>query len=89
MIAVMKSTVPSLSSVGTLLIAGAAGSAVVLSLAMHGWLVVCHGCQRSKTAITQRLSSAETTRIFNQHKAVVPRAARAAGVAAATGQREP
>ena len=73
-----------MKTVGALLIAGTAGSAVVLSLATQWWLVVCHSCQRSKTAITQRLLPAETTRTFNQ-RAAVPRAGRVAGVAAATG----
>jgi hypothetical protein len=74
--------------VGALLVAVTAGSAVVLSLATQWWLAVCHSCQRSKTAITQRLLPAETTRTFNQHKAAVPRAGRLAGVAAATGRCE-
>lgn len=75
--------------VGALLIAGTAGSAAALSLATQWWLAVCHSCQRSKTAITQRLLPAETTRAFNQHKAAVPRTGRVACVAAATGRCGP
>lgn len=78
-----------MKTVGALLIAGAAGSAVVQSLATQWWLAVCHSCQRSKTAITQRLLPAKTPRAFNQHKAAVPRAGRVAGVAAATGRCGP
>jgi hypothetical protein len=75
-----------MKTVGALLIAATAGSAMVPSLATQWWLAVCHSCQRSKTAITQRLLLAETTCIFNQHKVAVPRAGRLAGVAAKTGR---
>lgn len=78
-----------MKTVGALLITGTGGSAVVPSLATQWWLAVCHSCQRSKTAITQRLLPAETTCIFNQHKAAVPRAGCLAGVAAATGRGGP
>jgi hypothetical protein len=58
-----------MKTVGTLLIAGTADSAVVLSLATQWWLAVCDRCQRAKAAITQRLLPAETTCTFNQRKA--------------------
>ncbi len=78
-----------MKTVGALLFAGTGGSSVVPSLATQWWLAVCHSCQRSKTAITQRLLPAETTRTFNQHKGAVPRAVHVSGVAVATGRCGP
>jgi hypothetical protein len=77
-----------MKTIGALLIAATAGLAMALSLATRCWFAVCLRCQMSKTALTQRLLLAETTRTFNEHKVAVPRAGRLAGVAAKTGRCE-
>jgi hypothetical protein len=85
-IVAVKSIVPFLNPVGAPLMVGAASSTVVLILATAGRLIVCHSRQRSDAAMAQLLLPTEATRLFNQHKGALPRAA---SMAAATGGCKP